>query len=333
MTSRVAPLQFNVPIVYPTGHPQAGCPTPEFQAMIQQWLIEKADTDSLAESAVQTGRQIISGGGLTGGGDLSANRTLAVGAGTGITVNADDVAIDLTAEAERIRDVIGTALVAGSNITITVNDAGDTITVAASGGGPAAYTEPSAADFGTSRSAGGSPSLTDPSGQNGILMQTTRSASRQYSFYLKSAGLSAPFTVEAMIYAQYEVDDPFWWCGIAVGDTSANQHAYIALMSNATGIAGPQLQSGYVSSLTAAETLNVALATPSFARALLRIVVSTSDLKFYWSPDNLGLHWHLLNTITISGNFTNGVTKVGLFQGYTSSSGTNRMWCPHFNVF
>ena len=42
-------------------------------------------------------RQIISGAGLTGGGDLSADRTLAVGAGAGISVAADAVAIDTTA--------------------------------------------------------------------------------------------------------------------------------------------------------------------------------------------------------------------------------------------
>lgn len=36
---------------------------------------------------------------------------------------------------ERVRDVMGTALVAGSNVTITVNDPGDTITIAAAGGG------------------------------------------------------------------------------------------------------------------------------------------------------------------------------------------------------
>jgi hypothetical protein len=35
---------------------------------------------------------------------------------------------------EQVRDVIGAALVAGSNVTITVNDAGDTITIAASAG-------------------------------------------------------------------------------------------------------------------------------------------------------------------------------------------------------
>lgn len=56
---------------------------------------------------------------LTGGGDLSANRTLGV---------------DTTVEAERIRDVIGTALVQGTNITIAVSDPGDTITISAASG-------------------------------------------------------------------------------------------------------------------------------------------------------------------------------------------------------
>ena len=37
--------------------------------------------------------------------------------------------------AEAVRDTMGTALVAGANVTITPNDAGDTITIAASGGG------------------------------------------------------------------------------------------------------------------------------------------------------------------------------------------------------
>lgn len=46
-------------------------------------------------TVVLQSRSIISGGGLTGGGDLSADRTLAVGAGTLITVNADDVAVQV----------------------------------------------------------------------------------------------------------------------------------------------------------------------------------------------------------------------------------------------
>ena len=42
--------------------------------------------------------------------------------------------LDTTAAPELIRDTIGSALVAGANITITVNDAGDTITIASAGG-------------------------------------------------------------------------------------------------------------------------------------------------------------------------------------------------------
>ena len=54
------------------------------------WSIIQTNIDG----GVISTRQVVSGGGLTGGGDLSADRTLAVGAGTGIVVNADDVAVD-----------------------------------------------------------------------------------------------------------------------------------------------------------------------------------------------------------------------------------------------
>ena len=43
---------------------------------------------------VPTTRNLTAGDGLTGGGDLSADRTFTVGAGTGITVNVDDVAVN-----------------------------------------------------------------------------------------------------------------------------------------------------------------------------------------------------------------------------------------------
>jgi hypothetical protein len=47
---------------------------------------------------------------------------------------------------EQIRDVIGAALVAGSGISITVNDAGDTITIENIGGGGGSYTDEQARD-------------------------------------------------------------------------------------------------------------------------------------------------------------------------------------------
>ena len=65
-----------------------------------------AGNDKLAESGtipvsffnndanyVTTSRSLSAGNGLTGGGNLSANRTFAVGAGTGVTVTADAVSI------------------------------------------------------------------------------------------------------------------------------------------------------------------------------------------------------------------------------------------------
>lgn len=45
------------------------------------------------DAATFNARNLTAGNGLTGGGQLSADRSFAVGAGTGITVNADDVAI------------------------------------------------------------------------------------------------------------------------------------------------------------------------------------------------------------------------------------------------
>lgn len=51
-------------------------------------------TISATSGTVPPARTVTAAAGLTGGGDLSANRSLAVGQGTGITVNADDVALD-----------------------------------------------------------------------------------------------------------------------------------------------------------------------------------------------------------------------------------------------
>lgn len=58
---------------------------------------------------------LTSGGGLTGGGDLSANRTFAVGAGVGVTVNADDVALDVANT--RNVDHAGVTITAGVGLT------------------------------------------------------------------------------------------------------------------------------------------------------------------------------------------------------------------------
>jgi len=60
-------------------------------------------------------RTVTAGSGLTGGGDLTENRTLNVGPGTGIVVNADDVAVD-KATAANIRSAASNKVLTADGI-------------------------------------------------------------------------------------------------------------------------------------------------------------------------------------------------------------------------
>ena len=108
---------------------------------IQITVNDASDTITIASTAVLPTRQVNSGTGLTGGGDLSANRTLSVSYGTtaGTAAEGNDSriagALSTAAAPELIRDTMATALVAGANVTITPNDGADTLTIAAAGGG------------------------------------------------------------------------------------------------------------------------------------------------------------------------------------------------------
>ena len=90
---------------------------------------------------------ITAGSGLVGGGTIASTRTLSVGAGTGITVNADDIAVNMGAfdtdnlsegssnlyfTNERVDDRVGALMVGGDGITATYDDSGGTLTIATS---------------------------------------------------------------------------------------------------------------------------------------------------------------------------------------------------------
>lgn len=114
-----------------------------------------------AIGAASSSLNLTAGNGLAGGGDLSSNRTFDVGAGTGITVNANDVALDTssarnvdhaavtftagsgligggTLEASRTFDVG-----AGTGITVNANDVAISNTAVSAGSYGSATSVPS----------------------------------------------------------------------------------------------------------------------------------------------------------------------------------------------
>jgi hypothetical protein len=92
MPLRFNPFTGNLDIIETEAHAATHVAAGTDPLTLSESQITNLTTD-LAAKAIAA-RQIVSGGGLTGGGDLSADRTLAVGAGTGITVNADDIAVN-----------------------------------------------------------------------------------------------------------------------------------------------------------------------------------------------------------------------------------------------
>lgn len=89
-----------------------------------------ATVASVATKA-NTSTTVTAGTGLTGGGDLSANRTFDVGAGTGITVAADTVALDTTYADGRYVGKTGAQSMTGPLTTTVASGTG----IQATGGG------------------------------------------------------------------------------------------------------------------------------------------------------------------------------------------------------
>jgi hypothetical protein len=82
---------------------------------------------------VSSSLTLTAGAGLTGGGDLSTNRSFAVGAGTGITVNADDVAIDKASDSEvrsaASNQVLTSDLIESASALVTLTESAGAVAV------------------------------------------------------------------------------------------------------------------------------------------------------------------------------------------------------------
>ena len=141
---KVPPLDWQTAIVDPV----TGYPSPQFIRLWQQSFQNSDSTNdksdqalanseaALAQVVLKADKSLVltAGAGLVGGGDLSANRTFDVGAGAGITVNANDVALDTAntrnVDHASITIAAGTGLSGGGDITAsrTINLADTAVT-------------------------------------------------------------------------------------------------------------------------------------------------------------------------------------------------------------
>jgi hypothetical protein len=303
--TEVTPLIYGKPII----DPDTGSPTMEFMHIFNLLLQNEfgtkqgtaaaqqsaEDAEALAAAAVPGSRLVIAGTGLTGGGDLTADRTFN---------------IDTTAEAERVRDVIGAALVAGSNITITVNDAGDTITIASTGGGSGSWpersiTKPAVASF-TLQNVG-TAAASDVT--NGVFLSVPTVASGTIRFLKYTAG-PASFTSFTMIMRSKAVNI----------NNGASYPSSFILRNSSSGkilIFSNHYQQGtqylcqrwtnYTS--FSANSIGPSSYNPINYFPWQKLTVAAGVATFYMSPD--GINWITLGTETIS-TFISSVDEVGI---------------------
>ena len=137
-------------------------------------------------------RTLTAGAGLTGGGDLSADRSFAVGAGLGITVNADDVALASSVAGDGLTYSSGVLAVGVSGLGLGVGADAVTLTSSSNPGAAAAILASSAAGLLTL--------------QNGAFTQAASSAATFASGFAGS-GWRADYGITTAGKASLEVDD------------------------------------------------------------------------------------------------------------------------------
>jgi len=162
------------------------------QADANQAILDAAAAQATANAAAPATRNLAAGAGLTGGGTLAADRTFNVGAGTGITVNADDVALTILTAYGRYTPAV-TNLVNVDATTMGICSwlrVGDTVTVSGAVDvdptaiGPASTFEialPGASNFSATGDCGGT-IATSVITQSGTIFANTTNDTAQVSF-------------------------------------------------------------------------------------------------------------------------------------------------------
>lgn len=297
---KIDPIVQGVPIVN-----KDGTPTPQFILLWQQLFGNESITAQQIVDAVPNVRQVLAGTGLSGGGKLSSDITLAV---------------DTTTEAERIRDVIGIALTAGSNITLTVNDPGDTITIAASGSSPWWWVPPAPADFSFISGDATNPTFTSDTDIGSVLdfnsnavsgdivraaVETITTPAAAWTYQVKMAG--TVFTANSA------------GVGVIVRNVANNRNAILCLRQNGAVQVERRSMTSWTSTPTTIITGPAYEGIDFFASMFWKIAYDgSSAVRFYHSAD--GKYWTLAHTETVATFLVAAADRIG-FCIFTNNGG------------
>jgi hypothetical protein len=235
--------------------------------------------------------------------------------------------------AELIRDTIANALVAGTNITITVNDAGDQITIDAAGGSAGGnimwyWLPPAAADFPTTVTEG-TATLTSFVDDSDLGLMLAAKPGAADNFYGKMRAAPAyPFTITAHFTVTAEINDT-----LIQGIVLRNSLTGLRTVFGADAAGG---KGGIIIRRTTGVTFNANLQVttekcfPTTGLWLRVVATAEADISYQISGD--GKNWIEWQANTANGQVA-GMDQIGI--GITTRGGTFHpgfINCDYWNV-
>jgi hypothetical protein len=201
--------------------------------------------------------------------------------------------------AENARDDVGAALVAGTGVSITVNDAADTITIASTSGAGAVlygapWTIPDVSTF-TATNIG---AVTGTNRSHGITVYNPATDSFAFRGWLKAAGASV-FDLYARTKINHLGNGANSRMGVGIGNSTNSRRTMFGPMSDGSSNMTYTRTRWDGTSFNSSANLDVGISTTEID--WVRIEVTATNINFYVGT---GYDWLLLQTETIASFMT-----------------------------